>query len=115
VDVPLAVKPVSEVGFAVADHEKVAPATFEARFTKLVGLPEQTIWVNGAFDTAGFGLTVITWVIEVPWQPFAVGIIVMVTVPAVFPELFKTQAGIGFKVPLACAPEIPLEETVVQL
>ena len=63
---PFAVNPVSDVGFATAVHEKVAPATFDVRFTRLVGLPEQTPCVNGVFETAGFGLTVMIWVMGVP-------------------------------------------------
>ena len=56
VPVPLAVNPLTpEV--AVAVQAKVAPLTSEVRVTNVVEVPEQMVWVNGVFVTAGFGFT----------------------------------------------------------
>ena len=115
VKVPVALNPVSVAGLAVAVQEKVAPETFEVNVTKLVGLPEQTDWVSGLLLTDGLGLTVITWVMGVPVQPLAVGVMVMVTVPGELVLLVNVHEGTGLAVPLAAAPEIPEDDTVVQL
>lgn len=115
VKVPVALNPVSVAGFAVAVQEKVAPETFEVNVTKLVGLPEQTDWVSGLLLTDGFGLTVITWVMGVPVQPLAVGVMVMVTVPGELVLLVNVHEGTGLAVPLGAAPEIPGDDTVAQL
>ena len=51
----------------------------------------------------------------VPGHPFAVGVIVIVTVPAVLLAFVSVQDGIGFVVPLGAAPVIPSVELVTQL
>ena len=48
-----------------------------------------------------------------PAHELAVGMIVMVTVPAVLVEFVNIQEGIGLAIPDAAAPVIPEEETVV--
>ena len=80
--------------------------------TDVEGFPEHTDSASGVFDTAGFGLTVITCVIGAPPHPLFAGMMVMVTVPAVLVELVSGQAGMGFAVPFAEAPDIPGVETV---
>jgi hypothetical protein len=111
--VPVAVKPVKLTGVGVAVHVKVAPVTFDVKDTSVVKLPEQTDWVIGVLVTSAVGFTVIVYVSVLPAHEFAVGMMVMVTVPGLFVELISVQEGIGLAVPDDAAPVIPEEETVV--
>jgi hypothetical protein len=77
VDVPLVVYPVTPV-VADAVHAKVAPPTFDVKVTNVLLAPEHMVWVNGVFVTAGVGLTVTVYVLVVPVQLLAVGVIVIV-------------------------------------
>jgi hypothetical protein len=112
-EVPLAVNPVKEAGTALATQVNVVPATLEVRFTGAVEPAEHIVCDKGVFVTDGFGLTVITCVIGVPTQLLAVGVMVIVTVPAVLLGLVNTHDGIVPEVPLAAAPVIPFVDTVV--
>jgi hypothetical protein len=72
--------------------------------------PSQNVSVAGVAVTTGIGLTVTLTLIGVPEQPFAVGVITYVTVPAVTPVLVSVCAIID---PLpAVAPDTPLELSV---
>ena len=52
-------------------------------------IPEHIVCAEGAAITVGEGLTVITTVIEIPAQPFAVGVMVYVAVPGLAPVVHK--------------------------
>ena len=56
-------------------HEKVVPATLLVSAIEVVA-PEQIVCDAGVAVATGFGFTVMTTVIGVPAQPFAVGVIV---------------------------------------
>lgn len=91
------------------------PLIFEDS-TILVESFEQMVWVvKGNEVTVGTGLTFMICVIGIPAHPFAVGVIVIVTVPGVIVELVNSQAGIGLLFPFAGAPVVPGLDTVIQL
>ena len=71
--------------------------------------------MTGTVVITGTGLTVTILVNCEPTHPFAVGVIVIVTVPAVLLAFVSVQDGIGFVVPLGAAPVIPSVELVTQL
>ena len=64
---PKVEKPVmGAVVFAV--QEKVVPTTVEVRLIDALVCPEHSVCSSGQLVTVGLGLTVTTWVAEVPGQ-----------------------------------------------
>ena len=82
--VPEVVIPVIPAGTA-ANQLSVAPTTLLVRLTADVCEPEQTIWFPVEKFTAGVGLTVMVNDFELPVQPFAVGVTVMVATTGIVP------------------------------
>ena len=61
-------------------QSNVVPATFPVNAIVWITAPEHIVWVVGVAVASGVGLTVTVAVIGVPEHPFAVGVMVKVTV-----------------------------------
>ena len=72
--------------------------------------PEQTVCVDGVATATGEGFTTTVALIGAPVQPFAVGIMVKVTVKA--PPVVLVNAPVILPVPLA---PMPVTKTVLSL
>ena len=55
-------------------------------------VPEQIVCEDGVAVTTGGGLTVISTLIDTPVHPFAVGVTMYLTTPAVVPEFVSVWA-----------------------
>ena len=76
--VPLAGMPVTS-GLSLVQLNTV-PATLPVSTIVVIALPEQIVCDEGVATALGVGLTITVAVVEGPGQPFAVGVIVKVTV-----------------------------------
>lgn len=88
----------------------VVPATALLSAIGVIGVPEQTVCDDGVATALGIGFTSTVAVIGVPGQPFAVGVIVNVTVIGAFVVLVSVP--LMLPEPLAA---IPVTETVLSL
>ena len=71
-----------------AVHVKSVPKTFEVRLIPVAMLLHWLL-LFGLFDKSGVGFTVTTYGTGVPLHPFAVGVMVYVTVSILYPELIN--------------------------
>jgi len=90
-------------------HANVVPVISDVKAMSVVA-PLHIICDDGVAVTSGIGFTVITTSVDVPEQPFAVGVIEYVAVPAVVPEFVSVWAMLLPK--LSEAPATPLCATV---
>ena len=106
---PLAARPMDGVLFVQLN---IVPATAPVKVTGAVGAPLHTTWLAGWF-TSGVGLTVTVAVIAAPGQPFAVGMMVKVTVTGTLVVLVKVP--LILPAPLAAIPVTVATLSLVQL
>ena len=93
-------------------HTYCVPATLFGFVKLMVGVdPLQIVKIVLLTASVGFGLTVIVAVIVDPLQPFALGVIVYVTVPAVLPVVLLNNWLIVLPLP-ALAPVTLVADTV---
>ena len=101
--VPLAAIPVRSIVLSL-DQPKVVPATllgFETTIDAIATLPH-TVWLLFVTLTVGVGFTTTVAAIAVPGQPFAVGVMVNVTVTFALVVLFNEP--VISPLPLAAMP-----------
>ena len=75
--------------------------------------PEHFVWFDGVATVVGFGFTRTAAVIAAPAQPFAVGIIVNVTVTA--DEVVLVRVPLISPEPLAAIPVVATVLSLVQV
>ena len=108
VRVPLIGVPLPEAGIPVTVavlflvHVNVVPLTALVSTIGVIGVPEQTLCDDGVATAFGVGFTSTVAVISAPWQPFAVGVIVKVTVTGA--EVVLVSVPEILPVPLAAIP-----------
>ena len=100
--VPLAAIPVAVATLSLVQLYTV-PATFPLNTIVVIAEPEQVVCEAGVATAFGIGFTIIVAVIDAPEQPFAVGVIVKVTVTGALVTLVNATAG-TLPEPLAGSP-----------
>ena len=81
---------------------KVVPVTLPLRTIVVIGTAEQTVWETGVATASGVGLTRTVAVIGVPGHPFAVGVMVKVTVTGA--KVVLVSVPLISPLPLAAMP-----------
>lgn len=108
---PLAAMPVTFTVLSLVQLY-VVPVTVLVRLIVVIG-PEQTVCEDGVAVATGLGFTITVAVIAVPGQPFAVGVIVNVTVNGA--AVLFTSEPLILPLPLAAMPVTPTVLSLVQL
>jgi hypothetical protein len=109
---PLAAIPVTLAMLSLV-HANVVPATLPVNTIVVMVLPLHIVWVDGVAMALGVGLTNTVAVIGVPGQPFAVGVIVNVTVTGV--NVVLVNVPVILPEPLAVIPVTVAVLFLVQL
>ena len=88
----------------------MVPATAPVNTIGVIAVPEQIVWPAGVATAFGVGFTSTVAVVVGPTQPFAVGVMVKVTVTGAVVVLVSSP--LMFPIPLAA---IPVTATVLSL
>ena len=91
----------------------VVPVTLLLNTMVVIGMAEQTVWEDGVAIASGVGFTSTVAVIGVPGHPFAVGVIVNVTVTGA--KVVLVSVPLILPVPLAAMPVTGTVLSLVQL
>ena len=79
----------------------------------MIATPEHFVWFDGVATAVGFGFTRTVAVIAAPAQPFAIGVIVNVTVTA--DEVVLVKVPLISPEPLAAIPVVATVLSLVQV
>jgi hypothetical protein len=95
--------PASPIDIVLLLHAKVVPVVVLLNVNALWVAPLQSVWLPGTI-TLGVGFTVIVKFCDVPTQPLAVGVTVIVAVTGELPLLAAVNEAMVLPVPLPARP-----------